>query len=173
MKKDVVVTNVERKMGDNDLIVSKTNLKGHVTYGNQVFLDIAGYDVNEAMDAPHSFLRHPDMPRCVFKLLWDYIEAGKEIFAYVKNRAKNGDYYWVFAHVTPSFDASGKIIGYHSNRRKPSQKAIDTISGVYKLLLDTENNAADRKVGQQQSFDLLLKILKDKGISYDEFVLSL
>ena len=128
MEKQVTLTGNERKMGDNDIIVSKTNLKGHITYGNDVFCDIADYTVAEIIQAPHSILRHPKMPRCVFKLLWDQVAAGKEIFAYVLNKTKFGDEYWVLAHVTPSFDENGKITGYHSNRRKPKDSAIKAIS---------------------------------------------
>jgi PAS domain S-box-containing protein len=173
MKKQIYLSGKEREMGDNDIIVSKTNLKGHVIYGNKVFCDIAGYSVAEVMGVPHSILRHPEMPRCVFKLLWDTIEAGKEIFAYVLNLGKEGDHYWVFAHVTPSFDENGKITGYHSNRRKPNNAAVEKIKGVYKILLDEENRAPDSKTGMHNAFNLLLKILEEKGVSYEEFVLSL
>lgn len=173
MKKDVYLSGKEREMKDGDIIVSKTNLKGHVTYGNRTFCDIADYVVAEVMGAPHSILRHPDMPRCVFKLLWDTIESGKEIFAYVLNLAKNGDHYWVFAHVTPSYDEKGSVQGYHSNRRKPNSAAVERVKGLYKILLDEEKKAPDRKVGMQNAYNLLLKILKDKGVSYEEFILSL
>lgn len=173
MKKDLPVTGHEREMKDGDIIVSKTNLKGHVTYGNDVFCDIADYTVSEVMGAPHSFLRHPDMPRCVFKLLWDYIQSGKEIFAYVVNRAKNGDHYWVLAHVTPSFDANGTIQGYHSNRRKPTKAALSVITSLYRTLKQVEDSAPNPKDGMQQGYDHLVKLLNEKGISYDEFVLSL
>ena len=76
------------------------------------------------MGQPHSIIRHPDMPRAVFKLLWDTVIEGREIFAYVKNKAKNGDFYWVFAHVTPSYDNDRRIIGFHSNRRVPDPKVV-------------------------------------------------
>lgn len=114
-------------MRDDELIVSKTDLKGRITYANDVFLRVANLAPREALGAPHSLIRHPDMPRCVFKLLWDTIESGEEIFAYVINLAGNGDHYWVFAHVTPSFDASGRMVGYHSNRRRPSAEQIAKI----------------------------------------------
>lgn len=163
----------ERVMGDDDMIVSKTNTKGHILYGNDVFLEIADYKVSETLGQPHSILRHPDMPRCVFKLLWDTVQAGNEIFAYVINRGKKGDHYWVLAHVTPSFDTQGNIIGYHSNRRKPTQAALDVIKGLYKTLLDEEKKHTSRKDGMQAGFDLLVSILEEKGVTYDEFVLSL
>ena len=104
----VTPTGVERFFPEDEVIVSKTDFKGRITYANETFLNIAGFTEDEILGQPHSIIRHPDMPRCVFKLLWDTIKARSEIFAYVLNMAKNGDHYWVFAHVTPTFDASGK-----------------------------------------------------------------
>jgi PAS domain S-box-containing protein len=96
-----------------------------ITYANETFLKIAGYTEDEILGQPHNIIRHPDMPRCVFKLLWDTLEMKHEIFAYVKNMAKNGDFYWVFAHVTPTFNEHGTVIGYHSNRRVPERNQVD------------------------------------------------
>ena len=113
------------------------------------------------------------MPRSVFKLLWDTIEARKEIFAYVKNMAKNGDFYWVFAHVTASFDAAGNIVGYHSNRRTPTREALGKIEPLYRDLIAEEGRHADRKQGLQAATNMLLGALEQQGVSYDEFVFSL
>ena len=104
----------ERHFKPEELIVSKTDLKGHITYANEVFLRLSDYSEGEVLGKPHALIRHPDMPRSVFKLMWDRISSGHEIFAYVVNMASNGDHYWVYAHVTPSFDANHKVIGYHS-----------------------------------------------------------
>ena len=92
----------ERTFARDELIVSKTDPKGRLVYVNDVFLEVSGFRESEIIGQPHSIIRHPEMPRAVFKLLWDVILGGKEIFAYVNNMAKNGDNYWVFAHVTPS-----------------------------------------------------------------------
>jgi len=119
------VTGVEQFFDDDELIVSKTNLKGHLTYTNDVFTRIAGYTAQELKDQPHSIIRHPQMPRCVFALLWLTIQDGREIFAYVINKCKNGDHYWVIAHVTPSRNSSGSIIGFHSTRRVPERSIVD------------------------------------------------
>lgn len=114
------------------------------------------------------------MPRAVFKLLWDTIQQGKEIFAYVVNRSKNGDHYWVLAHVTPSYDASGNIVGYHSNRRVPDRRILDDIiRPLYKDLLAEEAKHGSRKEGLDASTNMLLNILKEKGVGYDEFILTL
>lgn len=167
------VTGKEVFFGEDELIVSKTDEKGIITYANDVFLKVAGYTEEEVIGKPHNYIRHPDMPKCVFKLLWDTIKQGKEIFAYVVNRAKNGDHYWVFAHVTPSYDKSGKIIGYHSNRRVPKRDAVKTMEGLYKALAAEEKKHSTSRAGVESATNVLLGILKDKGVSYDEFILSL
>jgi len=166
-------TGRESRFEENEIIVSKTDLKGRITYVNDVFLRVSGYRASELLGQPHSIIRHPDMPRCVFKLLWDTIQAKEEIFAYVLNMASNGDHYWVFAHVTPTFNANGDVIGYHSNRRKPDARQIAAIKPLYDLLLAEERRADDRKEGMQHSFERLLATLQEKKVEYDEFVFTL
>ncbi len=167
-------TNVEVFFDEADIIVSKTDLKGRITYANKVFCDIAGYSTAELMGQPHSILRHPDMPRCVFKLLWDTIEKGQEVFAYVKNMTKAGDHYWVFAHVTPSYDANKQIIGYHSNRRVPERRVIEgAIIPLYAQLLAEERRHANGKESLASGFQFLTDFVQSKGMSYDELVFSL
>jgi PAS domain S-box-containing protein len=174
MPRETSLTGVERFFEDDEIIVSKTDLKGHVTYANRVFLKLAGYTEQEILGKPHSIIRHPEMPRCIFKLLWDTLETGKEIFAYVINRSANGDHYWVLAHVTPSYDSSGAVTGYHSSRRTVDRRVLDeTIIPLYKSLLEEENRHTDRKAGMQSSFDMVLGLLKDKGMAYDELIFSL
>src|SRR5690606_13603959 len=110
---------------------------------------------------------------CVFKLLWDTIQTGGEIFAYVLNMASNGDHYWVLAHVTPTFDAGGNISGYHSNRRKPDAAQIARIEPVYRTLLATEREGKSGKQAMQQAGAQLAAMLNDKGVAYDRFVFSI
>ena len=168
------LTGVERTFDEKEIIVSKTDLSGRLTYANNVFLRLYGGGEKEVLGQPHSLVRHPEMPRCIFKLLWDTLGEGKEIFAYVVNRSKNGDHYWVLAHVTPSRDASGSIVGYHSNRRVPNRQVLDgVIRPLYKQLLDIEKSHANRKEGMNAAFDALMKILDEKGLAYDEFIFSL
>ncbi len=166
-------TGVERRMGAEDIIVSKTDVKGRITYANDVFLQMAGMSEAQALGAPHSIVRHPDMPRAVFKLLWDRLAAGQETFAYVLNFASNGDHYWVFAHVTPSYGRNGQLLGYHSNRRAPERVAIDRIKPIYAQLLAVENNAANARDGMNEAFAALVKTLQDGKTDYDHFVFSL
>lgn len=104
MREIIQPTGKEVFFPEDDIIVSKTDLKGRLTYTNRIFCDISSYSEAELMGQPHSIIRHPDMPRAVFKLLWDTLAEGREIFTYVKNMARSGDHYWVLAHVTPSYD---------------------------------------------------------------------
>ena len=158
----------ELHFDENELIVSKTDTKGRITYGNELFLKLAGYKETELLGAPHNIIRHPDMPRIIFKLLWDTVNAGKEIFAYVVNRAKNGDYYWVFANVTPSFDSNGKVVGFYSVRRRPTQDALSVIKPFYQKLLQAEKSG-----GMDASAKLVEDLLSKHGGRYDKFILSI
>lgn len=167
------LTGIERKFPEDEIIVSKTDTTGRLTYVNDVFLAVSGYSEAEVIGQPHSMIRHPDMPRAVFKLLWDTISSGREIFAYVNNRAKNGDHYWVLAHVTPNLDTAGKILGYHSNRRVPRADALAKIKPLYQALLETERKATDRKLGQEAAYKQLTDLLAREGKSYGEFVFGL
>jgi hypothetical protein len=171
---DPQLTGVERRFQDDELIVTKTDRGGKLTYCNPVFLGISSLTEREALGAPHNVIRHPDMPRCVFRLLWDTIKAGREIFAYVLNRATNGDHYWVFAHVTPSFRPDGGIAGYHSNRRVPDHGVIDTvIQPLYRDLLAEERRHGGKGRGIDASLDRLNHFLSTKGLDYERFVFSL
>jgi PAS domain S-box-containing protein len=174
MTKSPYVTGKEAFFGDDEIIVSKTDLKGHITYANDVFLKIAGYTEAEVLGRPHNLIRHPDMPRCVYKLLWDTISSGAEIFAYVQNRCKNGDHYWVLAHVTPSFDANKTIVGYHSNRRVPDRQTLErVIIPLYRDLKKREDAFENRKDGMNAAFDDITALLQGKGIAYDEFIATI
>lgn len=166
-------TGREISFGENEIIVSKTDLRGVITYANDVFIRVSGYSEEELLGKPHNIIRHPAMPRCVFRLLWETIESGKEIFAYVLNMAKNGDGYWVFAHVTPSYDLNGKKVGYHSNRRVPYPDGLEKIRPIYAALLEEEKKHSSPEKGIQASTALLHETLKKAGMTYSQFVFSL
>ena len=172
MKNKVAPTSHEKLMREDDFIVSKTDLKGRITYGNRIFIEFSGYSEDELLGAQHNIIRHPDMPRGVFKFLWDTLAQGKECFAYVKNLAKDGSFYWVFANVTPSYDEQGRVEGYLSVRRKPKREAVELLAGVYRMMLEAEQKAGARDA-MDASLGLLTGILAEKGVSYEEFVLSL
>ncbi|MGE3936657.1 MAG: PAS domain-containing protein [Rhodospirillaceae bacterium] len=169
---EITPTGRECPFGDEELIVTKTDLKGHITYANDVFLRLSKYPISEVIGAPHCLIRHPEMPRCIFQLLWDTIQAKKEIFAYVVNMARDGDHYWVFAHVTPTLDAQRNVTGFHSNRRKPNPEQVAAIKVLYGQLLAEENRHANRKDGMMRGYELLMDTLKNKGLDYDEFIFT-
>ncbi|WP_225224132.1 PAS domain-containing protein [Limnohabitans radicicola] len=159
-------------MRDGDLIVSKTDPKGRITYGNRAFNHYSGFSEDELLGVQHNIVRHPDMPRAVFKLLWDRLNAGQEVFAFVKNIAKSGSFYWVFANVTPSYDVQGQLLGYFSVRRKPNPSALVLIEPLYRRMLQVEKDAGSRDA-IAASTQLLMDALAAQNTSYDDFVLNL
>ncbi len=161
-------TKTERFLKDDDYIVSKTDLKGRIIYCNQVFIEISGYSESELLGAPHSILRHPDMPKIVFKLLWERIQQKRDIFAFVKNLSKDGGFYWVFANVTATVDPDGTIRDFHSVRRKPNPEGVKQIEPIYRKLLEVEKQG-----GMEASGAYLSELLQSHGTNYDEFVSSL
>ncbi|PHS24673.1 MAG: aerotaxis receptor Aer [Methylophaga sp.] len=172
MKYQIQPTLQEQVMRDNDFIVSKTTTKGILTYANRIFIEFSKYSEKELMGKQHNVIRHPDMPRGVFKLLWDTLKQDQEIFAYVKNMAKDGSFYWVLANVTPSYDQQAKVIGYYSVRRKPKPESIEIISELYRSMLDAEEKAGS-KHAIEASLELVTNLLAEKGVSYEEFILSI
>lgn len=155
---------------EREIIVSKTDTKGVITYANEVFIRVCGYDESELIGQPHNVIRHPDFPRGAFLLMWNIISEGREFFAYVKNIRKDGAYYWVLAHVTPSFDRSGRLTGYHSSRRLPEPAAVAEIDAVYDLMRVEEAAHTHAPEAARSGLALVSGILADKGVTYDEFV---
>ena len=133
MKMNLPVTGNEIRLRDNHLIVSKTDLKGIITYANQDFVEISGYSEQELVGKNHNIVRHPDMPAAGFQDLWDTLKQGKPWSGLVKNRAKSGDFYWVVANVTPIWE-QGQVTGYLSVRWKPEQAGIDAAAGLYRAV---------------------------------------
>lgn len=172
MKNKITPTDHELVMRENDFIVSKTDMKGRITYGNQTFIEFSGYTEAELLGAQHNIIRHPDMPRGVFKFLWDNIMTGRELFAYVKNMSKDGSFYWVMANVTPDYDEQGQMMGFLSVRRAPRREAIATIETVYALMRAKELEVGPRDACEA-SIQLLVDILQEKGLSYDELILAI
>ena len=170
MTKRPVPLDEEIKFSVDEIIVSKTDLKGRITYANDVFCRVAEMSVADVLGKPHNVIRHPDMPRSIFKLLWDTLQKGEEIFAYVKNMSATGKYYWVLAHVTPSFDEAKNIVGYHSNRRFPNASGINGVTPLYQKLISEENKHSSPKDGLEKSYQLLLESVRETGKSYDEFI---
>ncbi|MDD3817830.1 MAG: PAS domain-containing protein [Thiovulaceae bacterium] len=159
---------MEKFLNEDDFIISKTDKKGIITYGNEKFIHMSGYKEHELLGAPHNILRHEDMPKVVFDTLWREIAQKREIFAFVKNRCKNGDHYWVFANLTASIDKRGEVIGYYSVRRKPNPAAIREVEPLYKTLRD-----AEKAGGIEASRNIMNRLLQEKGVQYNEFIVNL
>jgi PAS domain S-box-containing protein len=172
MNQRITPTSVERVMREEDFIVSMTDLKGLITYGNRIFIEFSGYTEAELLGTPHNIVRHPDMPRGIFKLLWDKIQNREECFIYMKDLARDGSYSWVFTNVTPTFDPAGNVTGYFSVRRKPKPNGVKIMADIYRAMLEAEKRA-DPANAIAISTKILVDTLKEKGLSYDEFVLAI
>jgi PAS domain S-box-containing protein len=166
-------TGAEVTFDADELIVTKTDLKGIVTYANETFLRLTVYREEDVVGQPHNVIRHPDMPRCVFKLIWDTVVSGQEIYAYVLNLASEGSAYWVLAHVTPSVDPTGRVIGYHSSRRWPDLAAVEAVRPLYARLRAEERRHDRSSDGLDASWRMLHDVLDGRGESYDQFVWTL
>jgi methyl-accepting chemotaxis protein len=133
-------TNQEHVLTDTDLIVSKTDLKGIITYINDDFIRIGGYSKKELIGAPHNILRHPDMPKAAFADMWKTLQSGNSWTGIVKNRTKDGGgFYWVRANAMPMLE-NGRIVGYMSVRTKPSVAEISSASNLYREIQAGRSN---------------------------------
>jgi len=133
LSRKIYYADVETPYPDGKLIVSTTDPEGIITHVNQAFIDMSGYTEDELIGAPHSILRHPDMPPAAFKELWDTVRKGEKWQGFVKNLRKDGGYYWVKATVIPNI-RNGKIVGYTSVRRKPSKTKVTECIKLYPTL---------------------------------------
>jgi aerotaxis receptor len=161
--------NEAREFSAQELFFSTTDLKGHIQRANKVFQRIAGYSWDALNNKPHNIIRHPDMPRIVFQLLWDYIQSGRPIVAYVKNLAHDGRYYWVVALVVA---IPG---GYLSVRFKPTSPLLATVANLYTELraaeASIESHSNSRKAAIAASRDSLDTNLRTLGFrDYDDFM---
>jgi PAS domain S-box-containing protein len=169
----IVLIDEEVMMADEEFIVSKTDLRGNITYANRVFLEMALYSEAEILHQNHNVIRHPDMPKGVFKFLWQTLKQKQEFFGFVKNLRKDGRYYWVFANVTPEYNQAGRLAGFYSVRRKPPASAIKIIEPIYQAMLAIEKKATSSKQAEQQSFDYLVAQLQALEVEYQDLVISL
>ena len=165
--------NEEVCMADDEFIVSKTDLRGYITYANRTFMKMAVLSEDQLLNVNHNIIRHPDMPKGVFKFVWMTIKKEQEFFGYVKNLRSDGRYYWVFANITPEYDENGKLSGYLSVRRKPPASAIKAIEPIYKQMIEIETLASSNKVAEDKSIEFLLQQLEDLNVEYQDLVISL
>ncbi|WP_445372392.1 PAS domain-containing protein [Methylomonas sp. HW2-6] len=173
MKPGITPNNHEKKLGDEDFIVSKTDPAGRITYANRIFMEIAGYPEHELLGIQHNIIRHPDMPRGVFRFMWNTLKAGDEFFGFAKNLCADGGYYWVFANITPDYDRNGKLQGYYSVRRNPPRSALEVLIPIYREMLAIEKRSS-AKDAPDLSLAYLLDQVKQTGAKhYNSLVLNL
>lgn len=154
------------------LIVTKTDLAGKITYANRTFMSVSDYPEPTLLGQPHNIIRHPDMPRGIFKLLWETLKQDQEFFGFIKNSTSNGDYYWVYANITPSFDLGGNKNGFFSVRRYMPTAAINIIAPLYQQLKQQELGQ-DRRKDTDASYHALMNYLAEKGQGYEEWITQL
>ena len=157
-------TDIEREVSSVDMIVSKGDAEGNITYTNPIFMKISGYTQGELLDKPHAILRHPDMPKVIFKYLWENLQAGKEVIAYVKNLCKDGSYYWVIAQVRVAKNPDGSFRNYVSTRRCITQSAKEKISALYASLVALESTE-----GIEAAEKALEAFLVENGHTFETF----
>lgn len=126
----LLITDEETRFPTGELIVSQTDVAGIITMCNEAFVHMSGFSRDEIMGAPHSILRHPDMPKAAFADLWTTVDQGTRWSGYVKNLRRDGGFYWVYATVIPKI-IDGVVVGHTSVRREPSRDKVEELMGVY------------------------------------------
>lgn len=164
-----IIIDKEVSWDKTQVIMSKTNAFGIIEYANEVFVDVSGYEDYELMGQPHNIIRHPDMPKVIFKVLWENLKNGKNFHAIVKNLAKSGRYYWVITDFEISCDENDVIVNYFARRQAVPQEVVALhIEPLYKKLLQIE--AAS---GVEFSEKYLIGFLEEKKKSYVEYIKEL
>jgi PAS domain S-box-containing protein len=155
----------EIKFSKKKVIFSKTDAKGYITFANRNFCSISGYSEEELIGAPHNILRHPDMPRAIFYLVWSSLLRGEPVSGVIKNLAKSGKYYWVVAHFDVKKDKDGNIKSLTALRRSAPQHAIDIMEELYESMLNIEH-----RHGMEGALSYFEAYLEEKGMNYEEFL---
>ena len=135
----------EVTFSDKEILLSTTDLDSHITYANPHFCKIAGFTLGEMLGKPHNLVRHQDMPKAAFADMWQHLRVGHSWMGPVKNRCKNGDFYWVNAFATPIKNSSGKIVEYQSIRTKPAPEVVARAQSEYQKLNNGNSSKATKK----------------------------
>lgn len=142
------VTHKERTFSAETKLISVTDLKGTILDCNDAFVEVSGFAKNELIGQPHNIVRHPEMPAAAFAVMWSYLKEGKPWMGLVKNRCKNGDYYWVDAYVTPITE-HGRIVGYESVRSCPNRQDVKRAESLYKKINSDKNSSATLNISKE------------------------
>jgi len=145
-------TKSEFEVTSIDIIISKANEAGDVTYANPIFFKLAGYSQSELLGQPHSIIRHPDMPKTLFGHLWSRIKSGEDVHTFVKNLRKDGGFYWVYAHIRVAKNPDGSFRNYVSTRKTMNSAARAIIEPLYADMLAAEDGS---------DMDASLKVLEE------------
>jgi PAS domain S-box-containing protein len=156
-------------VSEMDFLISRTDKEGVITYVSDDFCKVCGYKREELIGFAHNIIRHPDVPKAAFKEMWELIEKGKKWSGVVKNRAKSGAFYWVFAEVSP-FVKDGRSIGYKSVRKKASEQQILTAIKVYKDLNDIEAGIEEKWVLSEEDTTKIEELGKKYNIENNKLV---
>ncbi|MDW6005312.1 PAS domain-containing protein [Vibrio mangrovi] len=156
----------------SELIITKTDLQGKITYANRTFMRVANYAEAGLLGQNHSIIRHPTMPRGVFYGLWHSLKSGEEFFGFVKNYTSDKNYYWVFANVTPD-RFNGNTLGYYSVRRVAPKGAVQVIEGIYQKMRELEQSTERQRAPEASWTWLTEQVDKDYQVSYEEYIIDL
>jgi len=150
----------------NKVLLSKTDKNGTILYANEDFIDVSGYDEFELIGQPHNIIRHPDMPKVIFKFLWDSIKSSENIHVIIKNMAKTGRYYWIVTDFKIIADTDGDIVGFFCTRKSVPEPIITKfIKPLYKKLLQIEEAS-----GISASEEYLVGFLEERKKTYMEYI---
>jgi PAS domain S-box-containing protein len=161
---DITPTDIEQEVRSIDIIVSKGDENGNITYANPIFFKLSGYEQSELLNEPHSTIRHPDMPKIIFKHLWEQLKLGEDVFVFIKNLSRDGSFYWVYAHVRVAKNPDGSFRNYVSTRKNINSSTKEIITKLYKDLLEVEKSK-----DVDASLEILKEFLESKGQSIDTF----
>ena len=172
MKNIITPTETEIILEDDAQIISKTDTQGIITYCNPLFIEVSGYQESELLGHPHNMMRHPEMPKVIFHLLWDTLKKNHEFNGYIKNICKDGSFYWTFTNISPSTSCDNELLGYYSVSRKADPEKLNYIKNIYLEFLEIEQELEEEE-GITASMNKLNSILNGREVGYNEFILTL
>ncbi|WP_460825277.1 PAS domain-containing protein, partial [Massilia solisilvae] len=167
MRENMPVTATEYLLRDGQCIVSKTDTKGRITYVNPTFVEVSGFSEQEVLGKAHNIVRHPDMPPEAFADLWKTLQAGQPWTGLVKNRRKNGDFYWVVANVVPVREGA-RTVGYMSVRTKPAREQVEAADALYRRMRATPNHGIVLRNGKVAPTGLRARIAALRGLPFSD-----